>query len=194
MSIVTVWPARPTSRHCCAYVLSVGSKGSRRVSESRTVSPGAMLPRGAQRGGRGAEDGEGDPCPARAPPRHASSTTGPHGLMAHGHLPGLGIAHNRLGGGGEIGDNPDAERARLADVGDATTGLHEQCVPAELARRLDVAQPVAHPIAALQVQSKCRLRVTIQLDPRLATLAGTGELGMMRAEIRPVESRVVCRE
>src|SRR6266576_7148175 len=185
MSIVTVWPARPASRHCCAYVLSAGSKGSRRVSESRTVSPGAMLPRGAQRGGRGAEDGGGDPCPARALPRHASSTTGPHGL---------GIAHNRFRGGGEIGDNPDAERARLADVGDATSGLDEQRMPAELARRLEVAQPVAHPIAALQVQSERRLRIAIQLDARFATLAGAGEFRMMGAEIRRVESGVVCRE
>src|SRR5206468_12827600 len=134
MSIVTVWPARPASRHCCAYVLSAGSKGSRRVSESRTVSPGAMLPRGAQRGGRGgrgAEDGGGDPCPAWALPRHASSTSGP---------PGLGIAHNRFRGGGEIGDNPDAARARLADVGYAPSGAGQPRVPAVSAHRSLVAQ------------------------------------------------------
>src|SRR6266480_7193180 len=118
----------------------------------------------------------------RRPPR---STLFPYTTlfrsMSPRNLRALATAHNLGGGGREVAHDGDAKGARLPDVRGAAAGLHQQRASTELTRGRDVAQPVARPVAARQVQRECRLRVSKQLEARLAAFARTGELRVMRA-------------
>src|SRR5256885_16048479 len=75
-----------------------------------------------------------------------------------------------------------------------TTLFRSRRAGPERTRRLDVAQTVPDPVRPQQIDSQRRLGVAKQLDPRLATLAGAGDLRVVRAEVGGVEARIVLGE
>src|SRR2546426_5224110 len=185
-SMVTVSPARPASRHSCAYVLSAGRSTSRRVRESRTVSPRAIVPRAVQRGGL--------PCAGRAPGASASSATSLHSSMSPRNLRALAAAHNLGGGSSEVRHDGDAEGASLRRVLRAATRRHQEAAPPEPPPRLDVAQAITYPAATSEVEAEGGLGLAEQQHPRLATLARSRDVGMVRTEVGAVEPGVMCRQ
>src|SRR5256712_12427706 len=128
--MVTVLPAVPARCHCWAKVLSAGSRVSCRVSESRTVSPTAIVR---------------FPCAARALALRASEATSFHGSMAPRNLRSLDAAHNLGGGGREGRHDGGAKGARLPHVRGAAAGLHQQPASPDHPRRLGVAPAVRPP-------------------------------------------------